>query len=120
MKKLVLICTLATLAACQQAAAPASDTEEAAEPAEAGMIAWQADFPDGTKGVTVATADGRYYHARGNFESGTMTNDEEAGTACFTAEGAAEPACVTVKDEGDGNYSLTQEDGGTITTHTIN
>jgi len=120
MKKLALISSLVLLAACNQAAAPENDATQAAEPEAAAPVSYQLTFSDGTKGITVTTADGKYYHAAGNYQSGTMTLEEDGAKACFTAEGASEAVCTMIKDEGDGNYSGSAEDGsGTFTSSII-
>jgi len=119
MKKLVLMGVLGALCACNQVETAPAETEQAAAPEPSGLMAWELNFEDGTKGITVATADGRYFHAAGNFQSGTMETDEGTGRACFTAEGASDPVCVVVEEQEDGSFKGAVEDGTGPFTSTV-
>lgn len=118
MKKLALIAGLVTLAACKQAAAPAP--EPAATETASPTAAWELTFADGKKGMTVTTGDGKYYYAADLNQSGTYEIVEgEEGKVCFHPEGEDKPVCVTVKQQEDGSYSGTAEDGSTFTSRQI-
>jgi len=120
MKKFFLIAGIGALAACQQAPAPEPEATEAAEPAASAVTAWEITFPDGRKGLTVATGDGGYVHAAEITQSGTMNEVEgEEGKICFDPEGDAEPVCATVTEQEDGTYSGVADDGSTFTSTKI-
>ncbi len=124
MKKLVIIATLASLAACSQQSEKAAETEAA--PAEAAATA-EADSPSFVGDYVVKMADGKMGKTRIN-EDGTFVDTGPDGTEvkgkfavkdgkeCFDADGDEAEICWTsTKPGADGGFSSTSDKGETVT-----
>ena len=130
MKKIILLATVAALAACspktENTAAPANDVT-APEPANDAMAndtaaAWTG-FEPGTYVVTEAkgkadftiNADGTYtaVDAAGKTETGTFVMKGAKG--CFTPKGAAEMCYTNSAPGADGSWTGTGDDGSKAT-----
>lgn len=130
MKKIILLATVATLAACspktENTAAPANDVTapETANDAMANdtAAAWTG-FEPGTYAVTepkgkadiTINSDGTYtsVDAAGKKESGTFVMKGAKG--CFTAKGAAEMCYTNSAPGADGSWIGTGDDGSKAT-----
>ena len=120
MKKIVMLCGLAVLAACSQAeTTPEAEATEAA--AEAPAAAWALEAgtyeytrSDGVSGVNTVAADGTFSNAveGGDVETGTW--GQEGELSCLTpAEGDKRCYTFTTPDA-EGNFTGTMESGVTV------
>ena len=129
MKKIILVAALATVAACNQAEAPAEE-EATAEAAPAENIAADGGPSHGLYKVTLADggvimddvkADGTYSATLpdGSVETGTWVQ-KAPDTYCTTVdeEGATERCSTEVIGE-DGVWTSTNEEGETVTVERV-
>lgn len=121
MKKWIALASVAALAACQQAEAPAEEEamEEAAAPAaNEGPGTFEVTYADGSVGTVTTTAEGTFTATLGD-QSGTGTVAEVDGKLCFDPEGddPEQPTrCWTNSEPGeDGSWTSTSDDGETVT-----
>ncbi len=119
MKKWIALISVAALAACAEAEAPAPEVDEAVEEvAESAVIpgTYEVSWPDGTVTTTTITDDGTFETTNGEeSQSGTVVDMD--GKACFDAEGDDEGAvCWTAGEQAeDGSFSSTADDGTIVT-----
>ena len=121
MKKWIALASVAALAACQQAEAPAEEEamEEAAAPAaNEGPGTFEVTYADGSVGTVTTTAEGTFTATLGD-QSGTGTVAQVDGKLCFDPEGddPEQPTrCWTNSEVGDdGTWTSTSDDGETVT-----
>lgn len=128
MKKFVLVVGVCTLAACQQAEAPAEETVETEaieEPVAVAMApdgkplegVYEATAADGTISTTTIGADGSYTRTvDGEVTStGTMMMKSPMESCFDDANDEEGPACSTHSIAEDGTWTATNAEGETIT-----
>lgn len=125
MRKLIAVVSLAVLAACQQAEAPAEEVveEEAAAPAaNEGPGTFEVTYADGSVGTVTTTEEGTFTATLGE-ESGAGTITQEENKICFDPEGddPEQPTrCWTNSEVGeDGTWTSTADDGETVTVRRV-
>lgn len=120
MKKWIALVSVAALAACAEAEAPAPEAAEEAveEVAESVVVpgTYEVTYPDGSVTTTTINDDGTFSGSNAEGEaSGTVA--EVDGKACFDVEGDDEGAvCWTAGEQGeDGSFTSTADDGTVVT-----
>ena len=119
MRKLVVIASIAVLAACSEPEAPAPEpTEEAAAAPTAvdgGPVAgtYNVEGPDGTASVWTLAEDGTFTLTAEGVDPVTGTYTSEGDQFCADPEGEDRPAvCYTQTIGEDGSWTSTDPDGG--------
>lgn len=122
MKKLMLLASIAALAACSGKQPAAEDTAAAEAPATEAVAAapapsptpgsYDVTLPDGTKVVDTLMADGNYV-TRDAADKVTVkgTWAVKDGKTCFVPEGKAEECYAEGARGADGSFSATGADG---------
>ena len=117
MKKLIALASIAALAACAEAEAPAVEeaAEEVAAPAAVGAGTYEVTYADGSVGTMVSEDDGTFSMTIGE-TTGTGTYVNQDGKVCFDADGDEEGAtCWTNSPAGeDGSFTSVSDDGDTV------
>ncbi len=117
MKKLIALASIAALAACAEAEAPAVEeaAEEVAAPAPVAAGTYEVTYADGSVGTMVSEDDGTFSMTIGE-TTGTGTYVDQDGKVCFDADGDDEGAtCWTNSPAGeDGSFTSVSDDGDTV------
>lgn len=121
MKKLILIASCVSLAACSQGDAPAEADKEmmAADTTTEDTLegTYEATGADGVSSVTTVDAEGNYTVSVDGAEVEAGTVVETATQTCFnSAEEGSAPKCWTDGEPAeDGSWVATSDDGETMT-----